>query len=379
MAEVPTVRSAYSNLVTVLAKCFPSNCSHLKKLPKSESIVNDWQVLLNNPRVTQRDVELFHAPPLSSLGLSRLYKEGKLTPKSQASIWGYVDLVLEALQPQPVDVPSPADMQLMRSVLGGRADFGQEGGINLGNLANLVKGRLHDTPELGQMLGDLLSAKGPSESGQPTQAGPSNLDILKLQQLFGGGNPDLHKLQELLGGGEDQRQRVEALARYFEQANSESDGNLRSLAEQLQTNPVVQQLMAGLTDQEGNFETIGNIVKNPAIQKLVAGLTDQNGDFETIGKFVKDRVSGNGELLNSLMENDVNFGEVASGVLDSLPGELKAKFEAFAHDVSDQEGDFIANAMSSWASHFNAADLQGVAEAIIPNVNKLIPKEQAAE
>lgn len=166
MAEVQSVRSAYSNLVGVLAKCFPSNCSHLKKLPKSENIVNDWQVLLNNPRVAQRDVELFHAPPLSSLGLSRLYKEGKLTPKSQASIWGYVDLVLEALQPPPVDVPSPADMQLMRSVLSGRQDLGAEGGINLGNLAELVKERLHDNPELGQMLGSFLGAQGASAGGK---------------------------------------------------------------------------------------------------------------------------------------------------------------------------------------------------------------------
>jgi hypothetical protein len=377
MAEVPSVRSAYSNLVTVLAKCFPSNCSHLKKLPKSESIVKDWQVLLNNPRVAQRDMELFHAPPLSSLGLSRLYKEGKLTPKSQASIWGYVDLVLEALQPQPIDVPSPADMELMRSVLGGRADFGQDGGINLGNLASLVKGRLHDTPELGQMLGDLLSAKASPES--PKQTGPAHPDILKLQQLLGGGGQNLHKLQELFGGGEDQRQRLEALMASFSQANSGSDGNLQAIAEQLQTNPLVQQLMAGLTDQEGNFETIGNIVKNPAIQKLVGGLNDQNGDFETIGKFVKEKVASNGELLSSLLENDANFGDVASGVLDSLPEELKAKFATFAQEVSDQEGDMFANAMSSWSSHFNVADLQGVAAAIIPNLNKLIPKEQAVE
>jgi hypothetical protein len=153
MAEAPSVRSAYSELVGVLAKCFPSNCAHLKKLPKTQNIINDWQVLLNNPRIAARDVELFHSPPLSSLGLSRLYKEGKLTPKSQTNIWGFIDQVLEAMQP-PVEVPDPHDLRMMQSILGGA------GGLNLGNFANLIKGQLADNPELALMVNGLLESKG---------------------------------------------------------------------------------------------------------------------------------------------------------------------------------------------------------------------------
>jgi hypothetical protein len=331
MAEAQSVRSAYSNLVGVLAKCFPSNCAHLKKLPKSENIVNDWQVLVNNPRVAQRDVELFHAPPLSSLGLSRLYKEGKLTPKSQVSIWGYVDLVLEALQPPPVDVPSPADMRLMRSVLGGRSDCGADGGITLGNLSSIVKDKLRDNPELGQMLGGFLDAKGGGAEDQSQQ----------LNVLMG-------TLAQSLGGGEGQRQQLEAL---LGQAGGPG-GNVLALAEHFQS--------------------------NPDIQRLVAGLADKHGDFDAIGKFLKDKVAGNGELLSSLLENEGQFGDVASGVLELLPEELKAKFAAFGQEVTDQEGDVFTNALNLWTSHFNANDLQDVASAILPNLDKLIPKEQAA-
>jgi hypothetical protein len=321
MAEVQSVRSAYSNLVGVLAKCFPSNCSHLKKLPKSENIVNDWQVLLNNPRVAQRDVELFHSPPLSSLGLSRLYKEGKLTPKSQASIWGYVDLVLEALQPPPVDVPSPADMQLMRSVLSGRQDLGTEGGINLGNLAELVKERLHDNPELGAMLGSFLSSQGaPGAQGAAGAAGGAGVNLEQLGQLG-----------QLFGG--------EGL-------------DLGSFAQRLQSNPDVLLFMANLKSKQG--------------------------DMDAIGKLLQEKVAGNGEFINNLLENEGQFGDVASGVLELLPEELKAKFAAFGQEVAEQDGDIFANALSLWTTHFNADDLQDVASAILPNLDKLIPKEQAA-
>ena len=154
MAEAPSVRSAYSDLVGVLAKCFPSKCAHLKKLPKTQNIISDWQVLLHNPKVAERDVELFHAPPLSSLGLSRLLKEGKLTPNSQANIWGYIEQVLEAMQP-PVEVPNPQDLRLMQSIMGGGA-----GGINLGNFADMIKGRLADNPDLALMVSGLLESNG---------------------------------------------------------------------------------------------------------------------------------------------------------------------------------------------------------------------------
>jgi hypothetical protein len=327
MAEVQSVRSAYSNLVGVLAKCFPSNCSHLKKLPKSENIVNDWQVLLHNPRVAQRDVELFHAPPLSSLGLSRLYKEGKLTPKSQTSIWGYVDLVLEALQPPPVDVPSPADMQLMRSVLSGRQDLGAEGGINLGNLAELVKERLHDNPELGQMLGSFLGAQG---AGAGTSAGAVGAGV-------GGANAAAVNLAQL--------------------------GQLG-------------QLFGGEGLDLGNFAQ--RLQSNPDVLLFMANLKNKQGDMDAIGKLLQEKVAGNGEFINNLLENEGQFGDAASGVLDLLPEELKAKFAAFGQEVAEQDGDIFANALSLWTTHFNADDLQDVASAILPNLEKLLPKEQAA-
>lgn len=97
------VRAAYSKLAEVLAQCFPNECAHLKKLPKTQAIVDDWTVLLDNPAYKERDLELFHKPPLSNLGLSRLLKAGKLSIKSQTNIWSYADRVLEALQ--PVEIP----------------------------------------------------------------------------------------------------------------------------------------------------------------------------------------------------------------------------------------------------------------------------------
>jgi hypothetical protein len=192
MAEVPSVRAAYSDLVSVLAKCFPSNCAHLKKLPKTQNIINDWQVLVDNPKIAARDVELFHSPPLSSLGLSRLYKEGKLTPKSQTNIWGFIDQVLEAMQP-PVEVPNPQDLRLMQSIIG------NEGGINLGNFADLIKGRLADNPELAQMVGGLLESKGDFRSllGKSGEGGADFKQALAE-------NPDI--FQALGDGGEALKQ-----------------------------------------------------------------------------------------------------------------------------------------------------------------------------
>jgi hypothetical protein len=200
MAESPSVRSAYSDLVGVLAKCFPSKCAHLKKLPKTQNIINDWQVLLNNPQVAERDVELFHSPPLSALGLSRLYKEGKLTPNSQANIWGYIDQVLEAMQP-PVEVPNPQELRMMQSLLGGQQG-GQQGGINLGNFADLIKGRLADNPDLALMVGGLLESNGDfgsllGRAGNSSQINQALADP-RIQEEFR--RADNNEPSQLMGG-----------------------------------------------------------------------------------------------------------------------------------------------------------------------------------
>ena len=281
MSETPSVRSAYSNLVSVLAKCFPANCAHLKKLPRTEHILRDWQVLVGNAKVAERDVELFHTPPLSGLGLSRLLKEGKLTPKSQVNIWGYVDLVLEAMQPPPVEVPSPADMRLMRSVLSGRADDApaQEGGLNLGNLAFLVKDRLRGNPELAQMIGGLLGGEG----------GDVLSTVNQLKESVGS-DPSFQKLFT----GEDPHEGIEKLGRFMQDKLSDGDfaGKLKGFADLFANGGKLEgmdQNFLGILPEnlKAKFEAFGEEVKGrdgDHVANALSLMTSHfdGGDFEEV-------------------------------------------------------------------------------------------------
>lgn len=276
MSDTPTVRSAYSNLVSVLAKCFPANCAHLKKLPRTELILKDWQVLVNNPKVSARDVELFHTPPLSGLGLSRLLKDGKLTPKSQVNIWGYVDLVLEAMQPPPIEVPSPADMSLMRSVLRGRADDqgeAQEGGINIGNLAAMVKDRLRDTPELAQMVGGLL---GGGEGGDLLST------VIQLKERVGS-DPSF---QKLFAEG-DQHEGLEKLGQFMQDKLSDGDfaSKLKGFADLFQKGGKLQgvdQDFLGVLPEslKAKFQAFGEEVKGRDGDQVANALSLMTSHFD---------------------------------------------------------------------------------------------------
>lgn len=319
MADQTSVRSAYANLVTVLAKSFPNNCAHLKKLPRTQNIVSDWQVLLDNPRVAARDVALFHQPPLSALGLSRLQKEGKLTPKSTSHIWEYVDLVLDSLRP-PVEVPSPYESQLMQLM------SAQAGGDpKLGNLLTSLLGGLQANPDVAQLL------KGIPESKDDAAGDPAGDPA---------GNPaGLADVISKLG------------------SNPAFGSILLKLKAQFSTNPDLERLANQL--QSGGPESILNIA-NAFKHRLDAG------------ELGEDALPG---IFQSLLGGEEGGAAPASvkNIMDQLPENFKTKLTAFGEQVAGQEGNTIANALGLMGSHFDQDDLTNVAEVLIPHLTQLIP------
>jgi hypothetical protein len=316
MADQPSVRSAYANLVTVLAKSFPNNCAHLKKLPRTQNIISDWQVLLNNPRVAARDVALFHQPPLSALGLSRLQKEGKLTPKSTSHIWEYVDLVLESLLP-PVEVPSPYESQLMQLV-SAQAQAG--GDPKLGNLLTTLLGGLQANPDVTQLLKGITESK---DDGAGNPAGPAGLADM-ISKL--GSNPAFASI-------------------------------LLKLKAQFSTNPDLERLANQL--QSGGPESILNFA-NAFKHRLDAGELGE----DSLPAIFQGLMGGEGG------------GAGPAGVqniLDQLPENFKTKLTAFGEQVAGQEGNTIANALGLMGSHFDQDDLTNVAEVLIPHLSQMIP------
>jgi hypothetical protein len=339
MANQTSVRSAYANLVTALAQSFPNNCAHLKKLPKTQNIVTDWQVLLNNARVGDRDVALFHQPPLSALGLSRLHKEGKLTAKSTAHVWEYVDRVLEALQP-PVEVPSP--QQLMQLV-------GAQGrDPNFQDLASSLFGDLQANSDLAQLLSSIPEGKE-DPSGNP--AGIADM-FAKL-----GGNPaGIADVFAKLAG------------------NPAFASIMLTLKQQLSTNPELERLANQL--RTGGPESILKLAKTFKDRMEAAGEAAAAGEGadQSVASILKGVLGGEGvnEHISPNLEHNLK------NIMDQLPEHFKTKLGAFGAQVSEQEGNSFANVLGLLGSHFDQDDLTNVAEVLVPNITQLIPADARA-
>lgn len=335
MANQPSVRSAYANLVSALAKSFPNNCAHLKKLPKTQNLIADWQVLLNNRRVADRDVALFHEPPLSGLGLSRLQKEGKLSPKSTTHIWGYIDQVLESLQPpKEVAAPQPHELQLFQSLL-----QGQNGGdMQMGNMASMLLSGLQggqggpgEGPDWQQLLNGLSDGGG---DGLPNGfEGPAGFG-----QIFNklAGNPGFAEI-------------------------------LDKVKTHLSTNPELAQMAEECrTGGPASFLNLAQTFK----AKMEA-----NADLGEGPRSVVD-------ALKSMMGVDAPGNEGVEqnvkDLMEQLPPTLKNKIASFGKQMEESEGDSFANALSLLGQHFNHDDLTNTAELLIPNIAKLIPNPAQA-
>jgi len=349
MANQTSVRSAYANLVSVMAKCFPNNCAHLKKLPKTQNLIADWQVLVGNRRVAERDVSLFHEPPLSSLGLSRLQKEGKLSPKSTTHIWGYIDQVLESMQP-PKEVPAPKqhELQLFQSLLKGQ-NGGNGGDAQLQNMTSMLLGGLQGgSQDWGQLLKGLPELK--DGDGFPEGFAES------LAAGFPGGFP----------GG---------LPNGFE-----GPAGLGQIFNKLAGNPGFAAMLEKVK---------AHLSANPELAKMAEDVRAGGPEsFINLAKTFKDKMEGSDDgprsmvdALKNMMGGAADAPEVEQNVkdmMDKLPPTFKNKIASFGKQIEESEGDSFANALSLLGQHFNQEDLTNAAELLIPNIAQLIPNPAQA-
>lgn len=359
MANQPSVRSAYANLVSALAKSFPNNCAHLKKLPKTQNLIADWQVLVDNPRVSQRDISLFHEPPLSALGLSRLQKEGKLSAKSTTNIWGYIEQVLQALQP-----PANA-LQLFQSRLEdqGQSDARLEellAGLQGGGLEKLLAGLRGGAGQGGleQLLGGLQGGGGQGGGLEQLLGGGGDFDLGRLLQSLpqGGGLPDGFEAPAGLGQILSKLAGNPAFANILDKVKAQLSANpeLAQMAEELRAGGPAA-FLALVQKFKGNMEARAQGGDGPL------SMTD----------VIKSLLGGNAPAGEQVEQN-------VKDMMDKLPPEFKSKLTAFGEQVQEKEGDSFANVLGLLGTHFNQNELTNAAELILPNIVQLIPNQAPA-
>jgi hypothetical protein len=366
MANQTSVRSAYANLVSALAKSFPNNCAHLKKLPKTQNLIADWQVLVDNPRVSQRDISLFHEPPLSALGLSRLQKEGKLSAKSTTNIWGYIEQVLQALQPPAnalqlfqsrAEGQGQSDLRLEELLAGLQAGAGQGAGLEqlLGGLqagagqgGEVALGRLLQGAGLEQLLGGL--------QGAAAQGGDVDLGRLLQGLGQGGGLPDGIEAPVGLGHIFSKLAGNPAFANILDKVKAQVSANpaLAQMAEELRAGGPAS-FLALAQKFKGNMEAMAQAGDGPL------SMTD----------VIKSLLGGNAPAGEQVEQN-------VKEMMDKLPPEFKSKLNAFGEQVQEKEGDSFANMLGLLGTHFDQHELTNAAELILPNIAQLIPNQAQA-